>query len=212
VTANRAAPSGPGGTRPDLLDDSRPGGSGAGLGFDEVARLVRGFVDDVATGRGRVVWIEGGPETGKTELLTLALAAAETWGCGRAGSNARQPGPRRRLNPILECLGLDPHSSDLRRALNSLPPQPVPIQRPGLPHSGGAAAERLLFMFTQLCAAAPLVVAIDDLHLADPASLRFWSRLAGQTERLPLLMLATARPGAMRRVGTTLTLAPPVRA
>lgn len=176
---------------PDLLDGRRP----RVAPDDPPSRRLQGFVDEVLAGSGRAVWIEGGPGSGKTGLLAPALAQARAGGSQVAGSSAaHQPGPRLRLNPIMECLGLDPTSRDLRRVLNAVPTQLVPQQRPATRGSGGMAAERLMAMFRQLCAAGPLVVAIDDLHLGDPASIRLWGRLIEQTEHWPLLLLATARP------------------
>jgi hypothetical protein len=175
---------------PDLLADLRP----SRPADDAPARQLRRFSTDLLSGTGRAVWIEGPPGAGKTALLESALIEASAIGCRVAGSSADRPGPRLRLNPIMECLGLDPTSRDLRRILSAPSAQLVPEPRLGSRASGGIAAERLLGMFVQLCSSAPLVVAIDDLHRADPASIRFWGRLAEKTADLPLLLLATGQP------------------
>jgi hypothetical protein len=173
---------------PDLLAGQRPT---AGADEPPFADLV----EELLAGTGRAVWVEGGPGTGKTRLLAAVLAEARSCGIQVAGSSAaHRPGPRLRLNPIMECLGLDPTSRDLRRVLNAVSPQAVPEQRPATQATGGMAGERLMAMFRSLSAAGPLVVAIDDLHLADPASLRIWARLVTLTEQAPLLLLASARP------------------
>jgi hypothetical protein len=179
---------------PDLLDGLRPP-----VASDGPSSRLHGFVEETLAGTGRAVWIEGGPGSGKTDLLAEALTQARAGGGQVAGSSAaHRPGPRLRLNPIMECLGLDPASRDLRRVLNAAAVRPVPEPRLGSRVGTGAAADRLTTMFLQLAQARPLVVAIDDLDLADPASLRVWARLTEQTERLPLLLLATARPGTDR--------------
>jgi len=126
------------------LNRHRPRAVGASM----PPRPVHGFVDEVLAGIGRAVWIEGGPGSGKTDLLTQILADADTRGCRLAGA----------------------------------------------PTNVGTGADRLLARFRHLSAEAPLVVAVDDLHLADPATIEFWGRLAVETRRLPLLLLATARP------------------
>ena len=56
-----------------------------------------------------------------------------------------------------------------------------------------AVSEQLLALVDDLCAASPVVLAVDDLHWADAASVRLWHRLALSVRQLPLLLLATAR-------------------
>ena len=53
-----------------------------------------------------------------------------------------------------------------------------------------------------IAARGPLVVVFEDLHWADPALIAFVEHLAG-AEGVPLLILATARPGWPRRTRTT---------
>ena len=117
-------------------------------------RPVHGFVDEVLAGVGRAVWIEGGPGSGKTDLLTQVLADADIRGCRLAGA----------------------------------------------PTNVGSGTERLLARFRHLSAQAPLVVAMDDLHLAATSSIEFWGRLAIESRTMPLLLLATARPDPNRAI------------
>ena len=56
-----------------------------------------------------------------------------------------------------------------------------------------AAVRALVTRFT---AVAPVVLVLEDLHWADPTSLRLTAELAGLAASLPLLLLATTRPGA----------------
>jgi class 3 adenylate cyclase len=56
-----------------------------------------------------------------------------------------------------------------------------------------AAVRALVTRFT---AVAPAVLVLEDLHWADPTSLRLTAELAGLTASRPLLLLATTRPGA----------------
>jgi class 3 adenylate cyclase/tetratricopeptide (TPR) repeat protein len=50
-----------------------------------------------------------------------------------------------------------------------------------------------------IAAARPLVLAIEDLHWADPAMLEFLRHLVERAEGLPLLIVATARPELLER-------------
>lgn len=141
-------------------------------------RPLRRLVDGVLAGTGRAVWIEGGPGSGKTELLSRVATDAGARGCRLVEFTAIGPLPRFGPDLILARLGLDPTSDDLRRVLNS---------------RAGLSA-----MFRRLSAGAPLVVAVDDLDRTDAVSVEFWGRLAVETRTLPLLLLATAQPEADR--------------
>lgn len=55
-------------------------------------------------------------------------------------------------------------------------------------------SEALLDEVYSLCSRGPVVVVMDDLHLAGEASLRDWRRLKRAAGRLPLLLIATAWP------------------
>ncbi len=56
------------------------------------------------------------------------------------------------------------------------------------------AIERLGELVRELCAEAPLVLALDDFQWADEASVLLWHRLSRLAHRLPLLLIAVTRP------------------
>lgn len=56
------------------------------------------------------------------------------------------------------------------------------------------AADVLLTRVAELCAAAPLVLVVDDMQWADEASVLLWHRLTVAARQLPLLLVAAARP------------------
>src|SRR6266550_219944 len=68
--------------------------------------------------------------------------------------------------------------------------------RPGGRSAGcwAAVTEQLLAMVDRMCAAAPVLLVIDDLQWADEASLLVWHRLGRVVEQLPLLLVAAVRP------------------
>jgi predicted ATPase len=50
----------------------------------------------------------------------------------------------------------------------------------------------------ELCAAAPMMLVLDDLQRADDASLLVWHQLAASIDQLRLLLIATCRPTPRR--------------
>ncbi|WP_370949399.1 BTAD domain-containing putative transcriptional regulator [Amycolatopsis sp. cg5] len=56
----------------------------------------------------------------------------------------------------------------------------------------GTADDPLSFV-SRLCATAPVVLVLDDMHWADDATVLLWHRLVDMTRQLPLLLIASAR-------------------
>src|SRR5262249_16373070 len=59
-----------------------------------------------------------------------------------------------------------------------------------------AMVRGLLERVDRLCAVAPTVLVLDDVHSADEASLLVWNRLSRSLGQLPLLLAAASRPVA----------------
>ena len=180
--------------------------------------LLAGLLRGVADGRGATVWIEGEPGIGKSELLAVSFGAATTLGCQLAWGVADELGRRVPLQVLTEALGLDPTSPDPRLAALAadLHDDPTASDQRG----PAVAVDRLLAYVRSTCAAAPLVLVVDDMQWADEISLLVWERLIALTRRLPLLLVAAARPepngrelarlrrGVEARNGHVLSLAP----
>lgn len=130
----------------------------------DVARL-RGHLDEALAGRGRAVLVEGEPGTGKTELLTAVLTGGAEPGHHVAWAVADRRRPFVRV--VGGALGADPAE---------------------------ATRNGLLARVDGLCATAPLVLVVEDLHLADDAGLVLWHQLTAATRLLPLLLAATCVP------------------
>ncbi|MET0423452.1 MAG: BTAD domain-containing putative transcriptional regulator, partial [Actinoplanes sp.] len=148
----------------------------------ELDRL-RGLVRQVSNGAGASVWITGEPGIGKTELLTHAFADAARSGCRVAWAAADQLGSRVPLQVLSRALGLETAS-----------------RRPSSPVAEPAVAEdQIVAAVRAACAAAPLILIVDDMQWADSATIRVWERLHGLVDRSPLLLVAAARPAEVRR-------------
>ena len=59
-------------------------------------------------------------------------------------------------------------------------------------------AEQLLALVAEQCAVRPVILVIDDLQWADPASITLWERLARSARLMPLLLIGTMRPVPQR--------------
>ncbi|WP_290058341.1 BTAD domain-containing putative transcriptional regulator [Amycolatopsis solani] len=147
----------------------------------ELARL-REAVDGLGAGIGRSVWIEGEPGSGRTALLAELLAMAADLQPAFAAADSLDQ--RFALRPLLDALGVHHGAAGHRAALAArLSAQPAED-----------AVDGLLALVRELCAEAPLVLVVDDLHWADDATLGIWRYLSRETRQLPLLLVGACRP------------------
>lgn len=195
---------------------SQASGAGAALfGRDAERDLLRRCWESAATGLGQVALIEAEAGLGKSRLAGAARAEVPgpqviAW-FGRAGADGRA------LHPVTDWLareaGLDPvQAAEVQRARLAawLAMAGMPAAAPALeellgiaaPGAAGAGAdgqrERLLGLIVQLVekrAARPLLLVVEDLHWLDPSSRDLLDRIVRRAADLPLLVLATTRPG-----------------
>jgi class 3 adenylate cyclase/DNA-binding CsgD family transcriptional regulator len=178
----------------------------------ELARLHR-VLDSVASGRGAVVLIRGEAGIGKTRLATEALDQARSRGWRILTGQASPLGTGLGLEPILAAFGgflraqeqhalqtltADlPHLARLFEGLGLPPPPPV----------GDPALERtLLFesvarLLERLARQSPVVLLVDDLQWADPASIELVHQLTQDIERHPVTLMLTYRSGERPETG-----------
>jgi class 3 adenylate cyclase len=183
----------------------------AGLGKTRLVQECRKrFIAWVGAGSGRLpLWLEG---------RGASHASATPYGLYRqlvASWIAVAPDePAARLQPALERA-----LTNLMGNANLLPPlaRMMGIAYPA--PSGLMSPEDLQRMtFTALCSvvtrfaiAGPTVLVLEDLHWADPTSLRLTLDLAQLAAGRPLLVLATSRPKSGREEIATLAAAPSAR-
>jgi DNA-binding CsgD family transcriptional regulator len=165
-----------------------------------------------ASGEGCLAIIEGEPGIGKTRLLERALEMLSTgsWLILRARGGELESeyafGVVRQLfeTEVMQRGGIDA-AGVLRGAAELARPvlanEPVPAGGGG---SGFASLHGLYWLVVNLAGERPLVLAIDDAHWADGASLRWLAYCARRLEGLPILLLVTQRPTSTPAANTEL--------
>lgn len=149
----------------------------------------------VAAGTGALAVVEGAPGIGKTALLEAVRQRAAEQGfrtLTAIGGELEQDLPFGIVRQLFEP------------ALSAAEPQvfegaagfAAPVFDDDTAQSAGAgsAVHGLYWLCSDLAESAPLLLAVDDAHRADEASLRFFSHLARRIGDVPLLLLLAGRP------------------
>ena len=177
----------------------QPSASAAGAlpGRDGALRHFRELMAASAAGRGASLLIEGEPGIGKSSLLSYGLAEASGRGFQVLRGSAA-PGRRLVLRAGAGSVA-GPGTDAATDAAISLPDADTDSDAPSGTRSGtlgdpAADVGLLLASVEQLCAASPVVLALDDLHQAGSGALFLWHRLGRAAPRLPLLLVAGSRP------------------
>jgi DNA-binding CsgD family transcriptional regulator/tetratricopeptide (TPR) repeat protein len=163
------------------------------VGRDDELAVLDGLLREAARGRGAAVLIEGEPGIGKSALVHAAVTAAPDAGCQVFWGAGDELGTALPLLPFLDALQVREPSVNARR--NTI----VGLLRGEIAADRGAdvpatLAEQLLALVAEESAVRPVVLVIDDLQWADPASVTLWGRLARTACQAPLLLIGTARP------------------
>jgi DNA-binding NarL/FixJ family response regulator len=160
------------------------------VGREREQAILREALASAMAGRGSLVLIGGEAGIGKTALAERLLA--EATGQGALALVGR-------CYDLSETPPYGPWAEALSRAAGGeeLPP-------PDLATGGGAASQASLFAQVRdylgaLAARRPVVLLLDDLHWADPASLDLLRVVGRQLADLPLLVLATYRSDELTR-------------
>src|SRR5262249_12877458 len=139
-------------------------------------------------GRGQIVLISGEPGIGKTALLGSLVAHAAGEGARVASGAAEELEPRLPFAAVTDCLGLGAGGTD--RGTSEIAALLRGSHRP----PGGTfptadaeflVTEAILGLVDGWCAAGAVVLAMDDLQWADPASLLVLHRLRPGARPVP---------------------------
>jgi hypothetical protein len=170
---------------------------------EPLTRLTR-TLDEAIAGIGRLVLVSGEPGVGKTRLALEVLEVAQARGArsavGACWEGAGAPGLwawvqiLRSLRSALGDHGWEQATGSGRAALTRL----LDSEHRG-PSAEFNLFEATLHLLVHLCAERPLVVFLDDLHWADPASLSLVDFLHRHAVHLPMLIIGTYRSDEVAR-------------
>jgi DNA-binding NarL/FixJ family response regulator len=179
------------------------------LGLDGELRVLEELIDGVGAGESAVVVISGEPGIGKSSLIGEVLRRSNDRGhetlCGRAAEFERdlpfavfaEALEARVSSPGIERLDLI-ESDELALLATVLPSLAVPPGQTVSNRVGSDERHGLLRAFHSLLGALAanrvLVLALDDLHWADSASIDLVCRLLHRGISNPALLLLASRP------------------
>ena len=172
---------------------------------------LQGWLNKALDGERQIVFVTGGPGSGKTALLDAFLRSVAAQDlCIAGGQCFEQFGAGEAYLPLLEALSQlcrDPRRGRLIPLLgrhaptwlaripwlqNAAVQESIPIQ------AEAVSSERMLREMAEaleaLTAHTPLVLVLEDLHWSDYATLDLVSALARRRQPARLLLLATYRP------------------
>ena len=165
------------------------------VGRDRERRRLLALMDEATQGRGQVVLVSGEAGVGKTALVEDLAADATSAGCLVLWGHAYDVSAGPPYEPIAEI-------GRRYRPTGDLPPFPILFEDlDALARLGNQ--ERLFAevaaFFAELAGHRPLVLALDDLHWADPSSLDFVRYLAHRVSDHRLLLAVTYRSDEVHR-------------
>ncbi|MGH7308894.1 MAG: ATP-binding protein [Candidatus Rokuibacteriota bacterium] len=200
-----------------------PGLSSPVVGRDQEMSTLRSCIDDLGRGRGQVVVLIGEAGIGKSRLkieIRESLPEAIRWLEGRCQSYTQSTSYAPVAQILRSAMGLGPADpqaiarTKFRAALRTLggsradEAQPAlgrllsidlgPAQSEAGPPDPRALQSQIVLatriLLEGLVGRGPMVLAIEDLHWADAASVELLSVILELTDSLPLMILVTCRP------------------
>lgn len=171
------------------------------FGRSQELELLRSLVDRVVDGRQQVAVIEGMGGIGKTHLLRETLAYAEACGVKALQGAADDLEQSRPFRAFLDAFDFASRGFSAGGAAELLIDDLVerPARGSDNVDSSYRIFETIADRLEALCIEGPLILALEDLHWADPSSVRAIRFVARRLSRLPLGLFVTLRPSPKQR-------------
>ncbi|HVO38854.1 MAG TPA: AAA family ATPase [Spirochaetia bacterium] len=179
-----------------------PGLPGPLAGREGETREIAGLLIRLSRGEGAALGIEGTAGIGKTRMAQQIVQLARQAGCRVLFGAAHQEEGRSAYAPFVEALRMALRSEsghvDLIPAELAVSIPEIAPSAPPAPAADRRAAQAELFagvlrFLTAEGRTAPVVLILDDLHIADEGSFQLYHYLARQASQLPLLLVGTWR-------------------
>jgi predicted ATPase len=180
-------------------------GVGELLGRDSEIEKIASAIADTRDGRGSLLLLEGPAGIGKTALTRAAIEVARREGLtplAARGNEGETDLPYGVVRQLLEPPLV--HDADRRTRILTGSAQlatPILFLEPGTGTEGTGKPEPmamlhgLFWVCSNLGEEGPLLLVADDLHWADPPSMRFVTYLANRIADLPVVLVAAYRTG-----------------
>jgi DNA-binding CsgD family transcriptional regulator/tetratricopeptide (TPR) repeat protein len=179
--------------------------------FEREAELasLTGMVEAALNGDGGCACVEGAPGIGKSSLLTAVSRLAGERGMrvlDARGGELEREFPFGVVRQLFERVVADLDDAERERIVDAAATLAAPALGFALAESGGkrssdpasSTLHGLYWLTSNLSTDRPLVLAVDDAHWADGASLHFLAYLARRLEGLPVALIVAIRDGGQR--------------
>ena len=160
---------------------------------------LNGVVAEMSEGRAAVALIEGEAGIGKSRLLAEVVRHTQGRGLAVLCGRAHELEWDRPFGTVADALGLradatDPEQAEIARLLYADASEPAasPLLAQA-PQLRFRLVEAVVARIERLATARPLVLALEDLHWADPSTLLVIQHLSRRLRHLPIALLATLR-------------------
>jgi DNA-binding CsgD family transcriptional regulator/tetratricopeptide (TPR) repeat protein len=183
------------------------------IGRDDVLAKLDAWSSGSAAGAGRTVLIAGDAGIGKTALLRAFVERNQTTGARILIGDCSEAEAQRPFGPFVEMLRSALHALPAAVVQQSLRERAVELLRflpelaqgkttadPSAPGERYRIHESFAAFFADLAGRAPLMLAAEDLHWADPGTLELVPYLARKLRRKRVLLLVTYRSDELHRL------------
>lgn len=162
---------------------------------DELATLDRALTR-AESGQGQAVFIEGEGGIGKTCLIDEVLAEARRKGFQVWTGAADELEQDRPFGPLIDALDLSRSSADTARAeiVTLLSASAADTARAVAPEFRERLIEDIVSLVEQSASGHPAVLAVEDIHWADPSTLASLRRVIRRAALARLIVIASFRP------------------